>query len=369
MPAPTYTPLPPAPTRKVPATFADLGDAFVAALPTFGSQLNALAVFSGAAADAAAASEVTATNSKNTAVGAAASAAASAASALTAPGTSATSTTSLTIGTGAKALTIQTGKAYAVGQFVTVAATASPTNYMLGQITAHDAGTGALTVQVGSVGGAGTFAAWTVALTAPGFNGDMSGALNEASPATLASAATVDVGAAAANTVNITGTTTITSLGTKAAGAVRRLVFAASLTLTHNPASLILPGGANITTGAGDVAEVVSLGGGNWRCLTYTSARGRNGLTPVYVATTTYTAAAGQEVYLMAAGASTVTGPASLTPGDTWAVAVCNGRVDNVVNWAGAKHEGIADSTMALNAPWMSLTFKYTGASYGYKIF
>jgi hypothetical protein len=328
-----------------------------------------LAEFAGESADAAAASEATAEAARDTAVASASAASASAASALAAPGTSATSTTSLTIGAGAKALTIQTGKAYAVGQFVTVASTVSPTNYMLGQITAYDAGTGALTVQVGSVGGAGTFSAWTVAITAPGFNGDMSGALNEAGPATLASAATVDVGAAAANTVNITGTTTITSLGTKAAGPVRRLVFAASLTLTHNAASLILPGGTNIVTGAGDVAEVVSLGGGNWRCLTYTSARGRNGLTPVYVATTTYTAAAGQEVYLMAAGASTVTGPATLTTGDTWAVAVANGRVDNVVNWAGAKHEGLVDTTMTLDTPWLALTFKYTGATYGYKIF
>lgn len=361
--------LPVAPSRARPATFADEGDAFLGTLPAWGAALEAFGIQVSEDAVQAAADAASAAAAAIGAASSAAASAASAASALAAPGTSATSTTSLAIGTGAKALIIQTGKAYAVGQFVTVASTASPTNYLLGQITAYDAGTGALTVQVGSVGGAGTFAAWTVALTAPGFNGDMSGALNEASPVTLASAATVDVGAAAANTVNITGTTTITGLGTKAAGAVRRLVFAASLTLTHNATSLILPGGANITTGAGDVAEVVSLGGGNWRCLTYTSARGRNGLTPVYVATTTYTAAAGQEVYLMAAGASTVTGPASLTPGDTWAVAVCNGRVDNVVNWAGAKHEGISDSTMTLNAPWLSLTFKYTGATYGYKIF
>jgi hypothetical protein len=102
----------------------------------------------------------------------------------------------------------------------------------------------------------------------------MAGALNEAAIVTLASASTVDVGAAAANTINISGTTSITSLGTTAAGAIRRLVFQGALTLTHNGTSLILPGNANITTAAGDVAEFVSLGSGNWRCYSYNRATG-----------------------------------------------------------------------------------------------
>ncbi len=74
----------------------------------------------------------------------------------------ATSTTSLTIGTGAKSLTIQTGKLFAAGQFVTIAETAAPTNYMHGQVTAYDSGTGALTVSVAATGGSGTIAAWTI---------------------------------------------------------------------------------------------------------------------------------------------------------------------------------------------------------------
>lgn len=93
-------------------------------------------------------------------------AAASAASAINAPGTSATSTTSLTIGTGSQTLTIQTGKAFSVGQYVIIANTPSPANYMVGQITAHDSGTGSLTVNVASIGGSGTLSAWTVSLTA-----------------------------------------------------------------------------------------------------------------------------------------------------------------------------------------------------------
>ena len=47
------------------------------------------------------------------------------------------------------------------------------------------------------------------------------------------------------------------------------------LTLTHNGSSLILPGGANITTAAGDTAGFVSLGSGNWKCEWYTAASGQ----------------------------------------------------------------------------------------------
>jgi len=99
-------------------------------------------------------------------------------------------------------------------------------------------------------------------------------AVNEAATVTIASASTVDIGAAAANTITISGTTTITAFGTIASGAVRRLVFAGALTLTHNATSLILPGSANITTAAGDVAEFLSLGSGNWRCINYSKASG-----------------------------------------------------------------------------------------------
>lgn len=104
--------------------------------------------------------------------------------------------------------------------------------------------------------------------------GTLSSALNEAPAATLASAGTVNIGAAAANTVNITGTTTITAFDSIADGARRTLVFGGILTLTHNGTSLILPTGANITTAAGDTAEFLSLGSGNWRCVRYARASG-----------------------------------------------------------------------------------------------
>lgn len=111
---------------------------------------------------------------------------------------------------------------------------------------------------------------------ASGFSGGtLSSALNEAPSVTLASAATVAIGAAAANTVKVTGTTTITAFDTIADGAVRRVEFQGELTLTHNATSLILPTAANIATAAGDVADFRSLGAGNWKCVNYLRANGQ----------------------------------------------------------------------------------------------
>lgn len=85
----------------------------------------------------------------------------------------------------------------------------------------------------------------------------------------VASATTTDIGAVSSQNVRVTGTTTITSFGTVAAGTFRRVRFSGALTLTHNSTSLILPGAENIITVAGDVSEFISEGSGNWRCVDY----------------------------------------------------------------------------------------------------
>lgn len=97
----------------------------------------------------------------------------------------------------------------------------------------------------------------------------------------VASSATSDVGAVAGWMHDITGTTTITSLGTVSAGIHKVLKFEGALTLTHNATSLILPGGANITTADGDIGLFISEGSGNWRCVTYF----RSGIPPFAAAT------------------------------------------------------------------------------------
>jgi hypothetical protein len=94
---------------------------------------------------------------------------------------------------------------------------------------------------------------------------------NDVKGADIASATTTDLSAATGSYVHITGTTTITGLGTVGAGTKRYLTFTGALTLT-NGSGLVLPGGANITTAAGDTAIFVSEGSGNWRCISYTAA-------------------------------------------------------------------------------------------------
>lgn len=99
-------------------------------------------------------------------------------------------------------------------------------------------------------------------------------ALNEADAGSIASSSTVAIGAAAGNSINITGTTGITAFDTVQAGTIRRLRFAGAVTLTHS-ASLFLPNnGKNITTAANDELEFLSLGSGNWKCTDYQPAAG-----------------------------------------------------------------------------------------------
>ena len=114
----------------------------------------------------------------------------------------------------------------------------------------------------------------------------------------VASASTVDIGAEASRALRITGTTTITALGTATAGTWRWLRFAAALTFTHHATSLILPGGASISTVAGDRALMWSLGAGNWICLCYQSAT-TDQMQTVSGATTT-----GKAVYVAANSAA-----------------------------------------------------------------
>lgn len=126
----TITTLPTAPLRTMsPAEFVAAANTFLAALPTFSSQVNA---------------DLSAL--------------------LTLSQLVSTSTTSLTIGTGSKSLTVQTSKAYLVNQVVRIYNTVTPDNYMGGTVTSYDSGTGALVVNVTATNGSGTLTAWTVIL-------------------------------------------------------------------------------------------------------------------------------------------------------------------------------------------------------------
>lgn len=135
---------------------------------------------------------------------------AAASSAINAPGTNATSTSTITPVIGANAFTLaQTGKAFVVGQFVTVAN--SPTKFFTGMITAFNSGTGAITVDARTVEGSGASSAWTITASAPAqsekFNtpvqsfvalGNVTGTTN------------IDLTASLVFTMTLTGNTTLT---------------------------------------------------------------------------------------------------------------------------------------------------------------
>lgn len=93
----------------------------------------------------------------------------------------------------------------------------------------------------------------------------------------ISSATTLSLPSTGGGVFNVTGTTTITGIGSAQGGRGIWLRFAGALTFTHNATSLILPGAADITTVAGDCAFMVNeaaadASGSNWRCMAYLPA-------------------------------------------------------------------------------------------------
>lgn len=90
-----------------------------------------------------------------------------AAAVLNSPATAADSTTSLLIGTGSKTFTLTVaGKSIYVGQRVVCASKANPLNQMLGYVTTAPGAGSTLVVNVDQINGSGTFADWTISLSA-----------------------------------------------------------------------------------------------------------------------------------------------------------------------------------------------------------
>jgi hypothetical protein len=102
----------------------------------------------------------------------------------------------------------------------------------------------------------------------------LTGRIDLAAPVILASLATVALGAAASNNVQISGVTPISAFDTIAAGAIRYVTWTGAVPLTYNATSMQLVGATNRTNGAGDFSIFMSLGSGNWKELTYQQMSG-----------------------------------------------------------------------------------------------
>jgi hypothetical protein len=92
--------------------------------------------------------------------------------------------------------------------------------------------------------------------------------MSQTKGADVASATTTNLDTATGDLVDVTGTTTITAI-TLSEGREATVRFTGALVLT-NGASLILPGAANITTVAGDVAVFRGYASSVVRCVSYT---------------------------------------------------------------------------------------------------
>lgn len=99
----------------------------------------------------------------------------------------------------------------------------------------------------------------------------LAGILKTGKGADVASAAALTLGTDG-NVFDVTGNTTITSIATWHVGGIAILQFDGALTLTHHATDLILPGGANIVTAAGDTAIMQEYASGDWRCVSYQRA-------------------------------------------------------------------------------------------------
>lgn len=91
---------------------------------------------------------------------------------------------------------------------------------------------------------------------------------------TIASAATVDLSTADGKTIPVSGTSTVTGLGTEVAGLEYMLTTTGAQVWKHSSA-LTLPGAADITTAAGDYLLAHSKGAGNWVVPWLTRASGQ----------------------------------------------------------------------------------------------
>lgn len=109
------------------------------------------------------------------------------------------SVTSLTVGAGSKSITLADASArgWTIGQALRISSSASPANYMEGQITAY--AHPSLTVNVTSTAGSGTLAAWSIGLANP------SALITNATPGTAGANQFIKVNAAGNAIVGVNG--------------------------------------------------------------------------------------------------------------------------------------------------------------------
>lgn len=189
--------------------------------------------------------------------------------------TQATSSTTWAVALGAKYWFLnQSGKAFAIGQHVMIASAANANNWMHGVITAWNSTSSRMDVNVTNCSGSGTLSDWSISVSGPAPSGAL---INELRGADVAiSSGNLNLTSTTGNTVNVTGSTNISTI-TLAVGVKRTLVMAANGgVLLHYGGNVQVPGSNGYVWGAGDVIEVMGDTGSIARVLSITRYNGRS---------------------------------------------------------------------------------------------
>lgn len=227
----------------------------------------------------------------------------------------ASSTTTLTIGLGAKTLTIAGNKNITVGQWVLIQEKANPANQMLGQITSYSGS--ALAVNVVAIGGSGVRSDWTVVLT-------NSPAAAGYQPPTGSGNVTGPGSAAAGHFATFADTTGKTLADGGAAGALANLP---ALTAQYLAPSAVMFGAALVN---GTIVASITANALTLSILTL-AGNTPSASEPVWIAFRDATAANGDYSVIAVTAALSLTMPATATlgfangaPGRIWITAVNN---------------------------------------------
>ena len=173
--------------------------------------------------------------------------------------------------------------------------------------------------------------------------------VNEAKGADVASSATIDLDGATGNLVDVTGTTAITAI-TLSAGRESVVRFTGVLTLT-NGANLVLPGGSNITTAAGDFAVFRGYASGVVRCVSYSKATGLPVVSPSvtipqdYISGFQMSSPGGSATMAIAAGTASDSGNSVL-------IAMASALSKTTSAWAAGSLSGGLDTGAIANNTW-----------------
>ena len=312
-PATPITALPTPPSRDDSVNFAARADAFVAALPTFGTETNALATNVYNNAVEAEADAVAAATSETNAANSAAAANASAQAAAIA------SNVSLWV----------SGTSYTSGQTVY-----SPITFFTYRRITNGAGT----TDPSADGTNWQLISGTVSSIA--VSGGTTGLTVSGSPVT------------SSGTITLAGTLAVANGGTGATTLIAK--------------NLVVGNGTSAVTfiAPGSSGTVLTSNGTDW------VAQAPGGLPTIEIVTgTTQTAAADNHYVLTNAAATTVTLPAAPSAGDVVWITVANGRTDNVVARVGGSPtqniQGI-DEDLTLNAAYAAVQLRYVDSIRGW---